>query len=145
MSYRNQAVYFDRNHFYRVGPLSGDWIWTREKSPGIVFRNKTTDATIATEAICGGAFEDVPLMMLTNHLFDGMNGVKRITQQDLTLGGRDALYTEATAAMDGVPVSLDIVVLKKNGCEFDFYAISLPKHHADTKDDFLQFVKGFEY
>ncbi|MDZ4224957.1 MAG: hypothetical protein U1D33_03525, partial [bacterium] len=104
-----------------------------------------TEATIATEALCGGGFEDVPLRMMTNQLFAGMKETKKTLQQDWTLGGRAALYTEVSAVLDGVSVSLDVVVLKKDSCEFDFYAISLPQHHEETRDDFLRFVKGFEY
>ena len=145
MNYRNQAVYLDRNHYYKVGPLSGDWKQIPEIQPGVVFKNKITEATIATESLCGGSFEDVPLTMLTNQLLAGMKDVKKTVQQDWMLGGREALYTEVMATLDGVPVSLDIVILKKDDCQFDFYAISLPEHHADTRDAFLNFVKGFEY
>ncbi len=145
MNYKNQTVYFDRNHYYKVGALSKDWKQSLQKEPGIVFKNSETEATIATEAICGAGFQDAPLRLLTTNLFSGMADVQRMSEEQWMLSGRAALYTKAMATLDGVPVSLNIVVIKKDNCEFDFYAISIPEYDASVKGEFLGFVKGFDY
>lgn len=145
MNYRNQTVYLDRNHFYKVGPLPQGWRLTPSKQPGIIFKNSAMEATIATEAICGAAFQDVPLEMATNNLFIGMENVKKLKTERWTLSSRDAFYTKASASLDGVLVMLDIVVTKKDKCEFDFYGIAPPASQDAVSADFIGFVKGFDY
>lgn len=145
LSYKNQTVYLDRNHFYKVGPLSDDWKITLGKYPGIVFKNRVNEATVVIEAICGGGFEDLSLGLLTQNLVAGLGAIQKLKKENWQLSGRDALHTLAHVTLDGIAVSLDIVILKKGGCEFDFYAISLPQYEAEVSRDFETFVKGFDY
>jgi len=138
LSYKNQKVIIDQHHFYNVGPLSSEWRQTNDQTPGIVFKNRETKATIATEALCGSAFEDLSLEALRNQMLSGLQDVKKIKEEAWTLSERKALYTKVSASLDGVPVLLELVVIKKNQCQFDFMGVS-------SVPDFVQFVKGFDY
>jgi len=128
-----------------VGSLSPNWKVLKDKGPGVLFRNRENRATIATEAICGAAFEDLSLELLTDHLLTGLKDVKKIKTQEWLLSGREALYTLAGAKLDGVLVQLNIVVTKKDQCQFDFLATSLPQFGKAVSEDFENFVKGFDY
>jgi len=77
LHYRNQTVFLDRHHSYKVGPLSEGWQMQANKNPGILFKHKDYHATIATEALCGAAFEDLSLDLLTEHLLVGLKNIKK--------------------------------------------------------------------
>lgn len=145
LKYRDQKVYLDPHHYYRVGPLEKGWKQAGNKNLGIIFRHQETKATLATEAICGDAFEDLPLKMLTNHLLAGLEEVRKTNQELWKLSEREALYTQAEASLDGVPVVLNLVVIKKNRCQFDFMGVAPPQGGEVITKDFIQFVKGFDY
>ncbi|MBI4124774.1 MAG: hypothetical protein HY466_02445 [Deltaproteobacteria bacterium] len=145
LHYKNQKVYIDKNHYYQVGPLSQAWRKTADKNPGIIFKHAQWKATLATEAICGADFEDLPLKMLTNHLLTGLENFQNTKEEDWLLSGRKALYTATQASLDGVAVWLNIVVAKKNRCQFDFMSVAPPEAAQPVTRDFLQFVKGFKY
>lgn len=95
--------------------------------------------------MCGGAYEDLSLKRMTEHLFAGLQDVRRSREEIWRLSGREALHTEAQAALDGAPVNLNVLVIKKNECQFDFFAVSSAAHAEETARDFEQFVKGFDY
>lgn len=145
LHYQNQRVYLDKNHYYQVGPLSKEWRKLSRQEPGIVFKHGPTGATLATAAVCGAAFEDLPLAMLTRHLFAGLDQVTKQSEERWVLSGRGALYTEAEARLDGVPVTLQIVVTQKNRCQFDFWLVAPAGTGEGVRQDFLAFVKGFDY
>lgn len=145
LSYKNQQVTLDRQHRFKVGPLSEAWRLLPKKGPGLIFKHRFTGATLATEASCGGAFEDISLPMLTDHLMAGLKASKKIKEERWRLSSREALYSQWRTSLDGAPVALNIVVIKKTRCTFDFLAISMPQYAASMADDFENFVKGFDY
>lgn len=145
LSYNNQTVYLDRNHHYKVGFLPEGWKLTKDKGPGIIFRDQNSKAIIATEAICGDAFEDLSLGLLTSHLLAGLKEVKKIREEIWKISDREALTTLVSADLDGVPVEINIAVIKKNGCQFDFLATTRPEFGESVSKDFETFVKGFDY
>ena len=145
LRYRNQKIFIDEHHYYQVGPLPKEWQKKASQNPGILFRHQKTKATLATEALCGAAFEDLPLEILTGHLLTGLEEVKKIKEESWTLSGRKTLYTQASAGLDGVPVLLNIAVVKKNSCEFDFLSVATASGAEQITNDFLNFVKGFSY
>lgn len=145
LNYRDQKVFIDRHHYYSVGPLSSAWQKTKNQNPGIIFRHSPSGATLATEAICGAAFEDLSLTILTNHLLVGLENVQKTKEEEWSLSGRKALYTQAQASLDGVPVLLNLVVIKKDRCQFDFMGVAPPKWGEAVTKDFIHFVEGFDY
>ena len=57
--------------------------------------------------------------------------------------GREALRTEVTAELDGVPIALDLVVLKKDGCLYDLQLAAAPATLSQRQPDFTNFVSAF--
>lgn len=145
LTYQDQKVFIDKNHYYHVGPLSESWKKTSNQNPGIVFKHPKWKAILATEAICGAAFGDLSLTMLTNHLLVGLENFADTKQQTWMLSGRKALYTETEASLDGVPVWLNLLVIKKGPCQFDFMSVAPPEFARPVTQEFLQFVRGFQY
>ena len=135
------SVYRGKDVSFRVGPLAGAWRRIEVDGALLAFRDDPSDATIAMNGRCGVDGDDVPLHALTHHLF--LNFTKRQveSQKTLTLDGREALRTELTAELDGVPRRFVVYVLKKDGCVYDFMWIGADG--ALDSSDFQRFVQGF--
>lgn len=97
---------------------------------------------LAMNAVCSG-HDDAPLDVLTRHLLFGFTGRDRVSQVLETLDGREALHTVWKAKLDGVPMELELVVMKKNGCVHDFTYVSPPGERGVHEADFEALVKGF--
>jgi hypothetical protein len=131
--------------FYRVGELSPDWERILKGNAMIAFRNSQFGSSIATDAFCDQAYDDSPLPMLTRHLFAGLQDLKVIKEEPFEMDGRGALRTLFQASLDGVPVKVDAVVIKKNWCLFDFYLVSPPQQYEAAAPAFETFYRGFSY
>ncbi|MFB1483655.1 hypothetical protein [Corallococcus sp. RDP092CA] len=129
---------------YRVGPLSQD-VWERrgfaDNDLAFVERGDT-GRVIATNATCRD-HDDPSLQVLTKHLLMGFTERQDLGQRTFTLDGREALRSRYVARLDGVPVSLELVVLKKDNCVFDFSYVA-PVGTADARmADFEGVFSGF--
>jgi len=133
-------VYRSDEISFRVGPVPESWQPIEADSTLLAFRDRSAGATVAVNGRCGKDGDDVPLESLTHHLFLHFTE-RQITAQDkLALDGRDALRTVLLAKLDGVPKHFTVVVLKKDGCVYDFVRIG---HDASGIEDFERFVQGF--
>ncbi len=131
--------------YYDVGPLSADWYRIKLGIAAINFRNDALGSTISTDAFCDQAFDDAPLNALTSHLFAGLQDIKIEKQTPFTMADRGALRTSLKATLDGVPVRIETVVLKKDWCLFDFYLVGPPEKFAAALPDFENFFQGFQF
>jgi hypothetical protein len=128
---------------FRVGPVPSEWQPVQTEAALLAFRDDRGGATIAVNGRCGQDGDDVPLQALTHHLFLHFTERQVISQQIVTMDGREALRTEIIAALDGVPKRYTVYVLKKDGCVFDFLHISARAAPADSRASFERFVQGF--
>ena len=126
---------------YRLGVLPPPWQRIGLRGPDLVFRHPE-GGTIAISAQCP-CRDDVPLHVLTNHLLFGVEAQKEHAREPLTLDGRGALRTQLGGELDGVPIEMDLVVLKKDGCSYDLQLVASPQHIAARRPDFEALVRGF--
>jgi hypothetical protein len=135
-------VYRNGELAFRVGPVPSDWRRIEVDTALLAFRDDTDDATVALAGRCGKDGDDVPLSALTHHLFLQFTDRQVDKEEVLKLDGRDAMRTEMTAELDGVPKHFVVFVLKKDGCVYDFLHIGA---RADDRGvaDFERFVRGF--
>jgi hypothetical protein len=136
------GVFRNSETAYRVGPLDASWVRDKPTDCNLAWRNPA-GGTIMVNALCEG-IRDVPLDVLTNQALFGLDQKQEHSRETITLDGRAAQRTRLSAALDGVPVELDLVVLKKDGCTYDLQLVAGPKVFADREADFWQFVQGFE-
>ena len=106
----------------------------------LAFRDDERGATVAINGRCGKDASDVPLRSLTQHLFLQFTERRQEEQQLLPLDGREALATQMVAKLDGVEKHFHVVVLKKDGCVYDFLQIASERQDPE---EFLEFVRGF--
>jgi hypothetical protein len=126
---------------FRLEHLPPRWRPIEINDTALAFRDDDNAATVAINGRCGKDAEDVPLKSLTLHLFLQFTDRQLDDQELLSLDGREALRTEMTAKLDGVQKYFHVVVLKKDGCVYDFLQIA--NQHLD-KEPFLDFVRGFQ-
>lgn len=136
-----QHVFDDGRVRYRIGarPLG----YTRVK----VGRNdlaffEPTLGTIAVNSTCEN-YEDVPERALMNHLLFGTRERVFRLEEVVTLDGRGALHSVVDVELDGVPITLDIYLLKKDGCIFDLSRTSSRAAFAPGRRQFEDFARGF--
>ncbi|MCB1215617.1 MAG: hypothetical protein KDK66_09115 [Deltaproteobacteria bacterium] len=138
-----------KKSFYEVGEVSSDWQLFKLQSATVAFYHQDSGSTMATAAFCDQAYNDSPLKMLTKHLFPGLQNLEISHQESFSIDHREALRTWASAKLDGVRVDLDLVVIKKDACLFDFFLIhqgSLPVEiQREVRKDFEEFFKGFVF
>lgn len=128
---------------FQTGPVAEGW---RNVEPGyarLAFRDAARDLVISVNGRCGRDSDDVPLTALTQHLFLYFTDRQILKQETLTLDEREAMRTELSAKLDGVPRRFVVYVLKKNGCVYDFVLIAAPSVTASSVQEFDRFVSGF--
>jgi hypothetical protein len=128
---------------FRVGPIPQSWRQLEVKGARVAFRDEPAEATVLVNARCGKDGDDVPLQALTQHLFFAFTERQTIEQKIVPMDGREAMHTLMSAKLDGVPKSFDAFVLKKDGCVYDFVAISAPAKFSANRPVFETFVGGF--
>lgn len=127
---------------YRVGVLSDRWQQLKLADNDLAFVANDSPHALAVNATCEG-YEDASLKVLTRHLLMGFTQPQTVSQDSTPLDGREALRTHLTALMDGVPVELVLVVLKKDHCVYDFTYLSPVGRQAEREYDFDQLVAAF--
>jgi hypothetical protein len=132
----------DDGVMYRVIEPTGDWRRVDFADNDLAWLASKTGHLISMNATCTG-HEDPPLDVLTNHLVIGFTDRAWESKTPLQLDGREALKSKLKAKLDGVPRSLEFVVLKKNGCVHDFTYVSPVGREGDYQATFDALVAGF--
>jgi hypothetical protein len=135
------GTYHDDEATYRVGHLSHSWERVALSEGDLAFKHEQ-GGTILANATCAKA-NDAPLDVLANHLLFDLEQVEEVSRNEMTLDGRRALRVHVLAELDGVPVELDVVVLKKDGCTYDFVLIGGRDAFVERRADFENFFRGF--
>jgi hypothetical protein len=97
---------------------------------------------LSINATCGD-HGDPSLEVLTNHLVMGFTERELKSRKELQVDGRDALDSHYQAKLDGVPIELRLLVLKKNGCVHDITYVAPVGHYEARLAAFDQLVEGF--
>ncbi len=135
--YRNDGLAF------RVGATPPSWHAIDVDGTLLAFHDDADSATIAVNGRCGVDGDDVPLSALTHHLLLGFTQRRLLSQTTLPFDGREALRSELSANLDGVPRHLLVYVLKKDGCVYDFWWIGNEASASAGTAEFQRFVQGF--
>jgi hypothetical protein len=91
---------------------------------------------------CDAVVEDAPLDVLVNHVLLQLDSSAERERREVILDGRAARRVRLQARLDGVPVELDLVVLKKDGCVVDAQLIASAAVVHARRADFERFLAG---
>lgn len=110
---RYRVATLDETQWQRVDFSGNDLAWVHVGTPHVLAMNATCDE-----------HGDPPLEVLTTHLVFGFTDRVLQVRSTKTIDGREALFSQYAAKLDGVEVELTLVVLKKNGCVHDFMYVA---------------------
>ena len=137
------AIYCDGAIAFQVPHAPEEWRPVHVTEGSLAYRDDAHGASILVNARCHRPDEGTPLLALTNHLLMGATARDVGTQETVPFDGREALHTKLRARWDGVALSFDIYVMKKDGCSYDFvYMGDEDGYEAGTRA-FETFVRGF--
>lgn len=118
--------------------------WRRlDHTHALAYRHDGQQASILVHGRCDLDSDDVPLVALKNHLFLQFTEREVHEEEVVPFDGREALHTELTAKLDGVPMRYDVWVLKKDGCVYDLLYTAPPTTFASGHGIFQRLVEGF--
>ena len=129
---------------FTVRRLPPPWKEPRRLLKQLVYENDPLAATIVVDALCGPKYDDAPLNRLAAELFQRLDKPKIRSEKTVTLDGRSAVRMDGNGAVDGVPLEMSVVVMKKNFCLYDFSYFAPPQTFSQGKRDFEDFLNGFE-
>jgi len=110
----------------------------------MIHENDRIQGTIVTDALCGPKFEDTPLAMLAKHLFYKLENPHMEPHRYFELEGREAIHVEGKGSMDGIPLRMAVVVLKKNACIYDFVYFAPPDRFREGVKDFENYYRSLK-
>ena len=125
------GVYRDAEASYHMGDLGPEWRRV-DVDADLAFEASSLDAIMQVNATCDPSL-DIPLSSLTNHLLIGFTEREGRTEETLPFAEREALFTDVEAKLDGVRRRLRLVVLKKDGCVYDFALVGPDTYFAHVK------------
>lgn len=128
---------------FRFGPVPPTFREVEAAGALIALRDDAAGTSVAVNGRCGQDGDDVPLEALTHHLFLHFTDRSTPEHSRFELDGREALLTDLRARLDGVPRAFSVVVLKKDGCVYDFLHVAPADGAASSRDAFLTLVRGF--
>jgi hypothetical protein len=136
------AVYSDAHTRYRVGELPEAWRRVSAEGNDLAF-TRPGMGTISVNSTCT-EYEDVPLSALVNHLLFDTTSRRVLVDETVTLVGRGARHVLLNLELDGVPVQLELYVVRKDGCVFDLTHVRARTTVAEARQTFLAFVERFD-
>lgn len=137
----HDGVYEDDYARYRVGALSSEWRRVELPDNDLAFHRRGM-GTISVNSTCSD-YEDVPAAALVNHLLFDTTERHFLSEETVTLDGRGARHVLVQVELDGVPVELELFVLKKDGCVFDLGHVRSLGSDPAARRSFLDFVARF--
>jgi hypothetical protein len=127
---------------YELPTLPNAWRPVKGEDAHHLFHHDQGGAIVANSS-CRVSDSDAPLDVLTNHLLFELQDVKERGRVRMVLAGRAALRTSLDATLDGVPIALELVVLKKDGCTVDLHLVTSPEQREARRADFDRFLERF--
>jgi hypothetical protein len=137
-----QAHANDRRLSYRYGPVPADW--ERVEIPGndAAWHDPGSNGVVHVDHSCERS-QDAPLASLVQHLLIGFTEREYVTEETIPFDGREARHVVVRARLDGVPMNIELYVMKKDGCVFDLGYVARPERFEQAQPAFRAFVAGF--
>ena len=79
---------------------------------------------------------------LTKAAFGGMTIIKELANNRIRYSDREALNTKRLVSLDGVPVIVEMLVFKKNNCNYLVGHVGVEKFHSQTASAYQHFLNN---
>jgi hypothetical protein len=89
--------------------------------------------------------ETGPLPSLVRHLYFGLRQVRQLRQEEVVLDGATGLDTVVTGSVEGTPVQIRSVVIRRNDCLYDILYVAPPDAFPARDVDFDAFLSNWQF
>jgi hypothetical protein len=137
-----RGIFHDGDVRFRIGGLGPAWERVAVTGSDLSFHNEAIAGVIAVNGDCDRE-NDPPLRQLLMQLVIGFTERDVVLEELLPLDGREAMHSIVRARLDGVPMMLDLYVLKKDECLYDFSYVAPPREFEKARVEFEAFVSDF--
>jgi hypothetical protein len=135
------GVYSDDIVRYRVGAAPTGWVAAEVDDNDVAFYHREL-GTIGVNSTCTD-YEDVPEQALLGHLLFGTRERAFRVRETVTLDGRGALHAIVDFELDGVPLTVEAYVVRKDGCVYDLTYVAGRLAHPRGRAVFDGVVRRF--
>jgi hypothetical protein len=118
------------------------WREVHISSADRVWQSTETGNTIAINSMCQ-RYSDLSLKKLQENILAGVENLKIRTEAKTMFKGREAERVVVDGTTDGIPIVVDLLILKKNGCTYDLAYIARDKTFDQERKIFEKFLTGF--
>jgi hypothetical protein len=129
---------------FEVPLPGGAWQPVPDEPSALTLAHTQLAAGITISVTCGQE-RDVPLDILTRHLFFGFKNMQVLQQAPQALHGVPALETVARARLDGREVQLHSYVVRRDGCIYDMVYFASPQDYSQGEPGFERMMAGFRF
>ena len=116
----------NKSESYKIDFTENGWSSISPDDSDYAFQNMETKSIIFVNSFCK-KYDSSTLEQLISHLFGGIQKIKIEKKGQKKVHGRDAMHILANGELDGVKIFIDLQVLKKNRCVYDFILVSTDK------------------
>ena len=132
----------NKSETYKIDFNHEDWKSIAPDDSDFAYRNTKTNSIIFVNSFCK-KYDSSTLRQLLSHLFGGIEQIKIESETKHKLHKREALRVLANGFVDGVKVFVELEVLKKNRCVYDFALVSTSQKLRDSdRENFEKVIKG---
>ena len=126
---------------YRVGTPASNWRRVEVEDNDLAFHDDAL-GTISVNSTCED-YEDVPQAALLNHLLFGTSARTFRLEETTTLDGRGARHAIVELELDGVPLTLEVYLVNRDGCVYDLVYTAARDAYPRGQAAFVRFVRDF--
>jgi hypothetical protein len=137
-----QGIYLDSENRYQIRLPAAPWTSFSLDGVALSFRQPALQAAMALNAECSSS-EPGELPWVARHLFFGLREKQVQRREQVSLHGAQGVLTRLVADLDGVPVEVEGVTLRRGGCLYDFMYVAPPATFARGRSDFQTFVESW--
>ncbi len=130
------------NLSYSFGPTAPSWRPITIEGNDVAWLDSETRGTIHVDHTCERS-QDTPLAALVGHLLLGFTEREFVLEETVPFDGREARHAVVRARLDGVPRTIELYVMKKDGCVYDLGLAVAPDRYDAARASFDAFARGF--
>ena len=136
------GTYRDRAHGYEVRLPPAPWVLAPLDGAVLSFKAPPLGAAMALDVECQNP-EQGELPWVARHLFFGLRDTRAQEREVIQMSGAEAIRSRLQATLDGQPVEVEGVTVRRGGCLYDFMYAAPPAEFSRGRPDFETFVNSW--
>ena len=137
------GAYLDEAKGFRVALPQG-WERVQVEGADLALRPPGGGATLAVAASCPPA-EEGEAAVLARHLFFGLRQRELLRQEPVNVDGTVGLQTLLSATLNGAPVLVQSVVIRRGKCLYDLLGVARPEAASGGAAAFGDLLRGWQF